>query len=880
MPTTPEGPRDLSTFRLYDAALQRPEAEREAFLREAAGDDPALREAVLRLLAEPLPDTTRPAADAITTSSPEPRVHATATGELVQRLECAPKFDADRYQLEGEVARGGMGVILRIHDRHLNRRLAMKLLIERADARDEAARKLAHQLLGRFLEEAQVTSQLDHPGVVPVHELGLDQNGKVYFTMRLVKGRTAGEVFRDAHHGERDWTSTRALEVILKVCDTMAYAHDKGVLHRDLKPGNVMVGRFGEVYVMDWGLAKVLGQEDRRDLRIRPEPVSSASHVDSVRKRDAEHDDNSSVVSMDGQKLGTPSYMPPEQGRSEAVDRRADVYAIGAMLYELLTGRAPYTTPGVHKPAYRILDDLVAGPPRRIEELQKGVPAELVAIVDKAMARDREQRYADTPALAADLRAYLGQRVVGAYRTGALVELELWVRRNKPLAASLLVAVLILVAGIAGTTAYAGEASRQAMENGRLANEKTALAQEKTELAAAETRAKEEALSRKREFDQLAVKVRYERVLAAETRLYPAWPTQIPAMEDWLHRVDELLAGRGALDRTIEELRERALPRTPAQIEHDRRTHPKFAQWQRLVQQVASLEQAQAVRTGAPDLMPPQPTAAEQALTPKEINALVWPLVTPDDSDRTYGQEARALMLAKLAWKKAAALPDAERATYGVALAWALFATGKDAEAIAHSTATVAIASVGERAKYEEQLAKLQARIEAAKGSTGTKMLADLRTLTSALEAEVSTRQTYQFLAADEARRFLHETLVEVRQSLDALESGPRRAVEQRLHWARKIGTLTKTHPRAHTTWAQAREAIAKADDVVASKLYAGQGIELRDEDVLGLVPIGMNPATRLWEFYDLCSARPSRNQRDAKEAAGRLGRAVVSRKP
>ena len=170
------------------------------------------------------------------------QVQSTATGELLARLATAPKLDAQRFVIEGQLGQGGMGAVLRIHDRFLNRRLAMKVLLERAEPRDEHERRLAHQLLGRFLEEAQVTSQLDHPGVAPVHELGLDQTGKIWFTMRMVKGRTASEVFADAFAGSQDWPLTRALEVLLKVCDTMAYAHDKGVLHRDLKPSNVMVG--------------------------------------------------------------------------------------------------------------------------------------------------------------------------------------------------------------------------------------------------------------------------------------------------------------------------------------------------------------------------------------------------------------------------------------------------------------------------------------------------------------------------------------------------------------------------------------------------------------------------------------------------------------
>ena len=432
--------------------------EHATALRQVA----ALANDILGTLSAPADLGTSPVGD---------RVQSTATGELLRKLAVAPKLDEARYTLETEIGKGGMGVVMRIHDQHLNRRLAMKVLLERGEPRDDEERRLVHQLLGRFLEEAQVTSQLDHPGVVPVHELGLDQRGKVYFTMRLVKGRTANEVFADAREETNDWTTTRALEVILKVCDTMAYAHDKGVLHRDLKPANVMVGRFGEVYVMDWGLAKVLGQSDRHDLRIATQPGTGASVLATARQRDSEGETGSSVVSMDGQQLGTPSYMAPEQARSEELDQRADVYSIGAMIYELLTGRAPYTVPGARQPAYRVLNDVVDGPPKRIEDLQKGVPAELVAIVERAMARERGDRYANVLDLAADLRAFLAQRVVRAYRTGALVEIHLWVRRNRGLAAAVAVAALTLVAGTLGTLSFARQAEARAQQVSQLSSQ-------------------------------------------------------------------------------------------------------------------------------------------------------------------------------------------------------------------------------------------------------------------------------------------------------------------------------------------------------------------------------------------------------------------------
>ncbi len=517
--------------------------------------------------------TPRPAGD---------HVQSTATGELMEKLAKAPKLDTQRYAVETEVGKGGMGAVMRIHDQHLNRRLAMKVLLERAAPRDEEEKKLAHQLLGRFLEEAQVTSQLDHPGVVPVHELGLDQNGKVYFTMRLVKGRTASEVFALARDEQEGWTTTRALEVVLKVCDTMAYAHDKGVLHRDLKPSNVMVGRFGEVYVMDWGLAKVLGQADRHDLRIRKDESTGVSRIDSARRRDEESDAGSSVVSMDGQQLGTPSYMPPEQARSEVLDARADVYSIGAMMYELLTGRAPYTAPGARPSPYRILNEVIDGPPKRIEELQKGVPAELVAIVERAMHRERDGRYGNVLELAADVRAFLAQRVVKAYRTGAIVEMKLWVRRNRALASSLAAAVLILVAGIAFTSLYATE-NKTLLAESRISEQKAREQEQiatasKTQVEGLLTEARAEA-EKNRIFADVAKLAEAKRL---EAELYPAFPDKAPAMEAWLRDFGEPLEARlPELEAALVAVRARAKSVTEEERKVAREQHARWPELQR-----------------------------------------------------------------------------------------------------------------------------------------------------------------------------------------------------------------------------------------------------------------------------------------------------------
>ncbi|MBL8737005.1 MAG: SUMF1/EgtB/PvdO family nonheme iron enzyme [Planctomycetes bacterium] len=896
-------PPDFDRLRsLFEQARQLPPAERQAFVVRIRAEDQALGSKLAALLEHAhqptpafvpgAPPPSSDAADRTASDSSTDKVHSTQTAEMLQRLARAPRLDLERYAIEGEVDRGGMGAILKILDRQLNRRLAMKVLLDREAPRDELERQLASQLLGRFLEEAQVTSQLDHPGVVPVHELGLDQHGKVYFTMRLVKGRTAREVFAESHGGSTDWPLTRALEIVLRVCDTMSYAHDKGVLHRDLKPDNVMVGKFGEVYVMDWGLAKVLGQDDQRDLRIRPEPADADGRVDSARRRDADSDDGSSVVTMDGQKLGTPSYMPPEQGRNEALDERADVYAIGAMLYHLLTGRAPYSTPGVKKPAYRILEDVAEGPPKAIEELQKGVPAELVAIVGKAMARERDGRYPTTAALAADLRAFLAMHAVQAYRTGALVELQLWVRRNKPLAASLLAAVLILVVGIIVSTT--------------LANENAALAQQKTELAAAETKAKDDALAQKQRadeaaaanerlaqektalaqseslakvaatqlaaekgrtvanFNQLSAVVRLKDVLAKQDALWPAWPDKVAALQAWLDNdCAQLLAQRPQIEATIAELRSRAVPLTAEQVETDRRAAAEWPAYERQQQLVASLRRAQAIRAGTAKLELPELPGSLQNADASALNQFAWPRVAPEKPDgekqdrTTFGEEAAGLVAARAAVTKSAGTPEAFQ--FLDTLAWAALANGQDEEGKQRTAEALAKAPAKEREPY----LGYQRDIEAAIAEAPTR-LAAAETKLAALDAKVSVRRTWTFGGDEESRsaEFLHNALVDVLAGLNSMAAKERVDVAQRLTWAQQVRAASLAHPKAGATWSAAREAIAKADDVVASKRYSGLSIPLPDEAVIGLAPIGMNPVTKLWEFYDLRSAW------DGKQAA------------
>ena len=379
------------------------------------------------------------AADGMSTTS--------VSGSELRRLP----LQNSRYRLLGEVARGGMGAVVRVWDEELKRTSAMKIVLGRESESGAASTPLDARLLDRFLSEAQITGQLDHPNIVPVHELGVWEDGRTYFTMRLVNGEDLSKIYARVREASDGWTRERALGVLLKVCEAVSYAHSKGVVHRDLKPSNVMVGKFGEVYVMDWGLARVLGASDQHDLRLRPQLPLPTSAVRTRRASERSDNPDSPLMTMDGDVVGTPSYMAPEQARGELarVGAHSDVYSIGAMLYELLAGIAPYTPDSGRASAHTILAAVLHGPPRSLGEMAVSAPDELVSIVERAMSRDVAQRYSCTVELADDLRAYLEGRVVAAHRTGFVTRATKWVRRNRTLAASAAVAVVLALAATA-----------------------------------------------------------------------------------------------------------------------------------------------------------------------------------------------------------------------------------------------------------------------------------------------------------------------------------------------------------------------------------------------------------------------------------------------
>lgn len=294
----------------------------------------------------------------------------------------------EKYVVEREIGEGGMGRVFLALDRDLRRQVAIKVLKKHlAGDRD---------YLARFIEEAQITGQLEHPGIPPVHELAINHEREIFFTLKLLRGRTLKEILRDLHIGRRDirrrYSRTRLLQHFLSVCNAVHFAHEKGVIHRDIKPENIMVGDFGEVQLMDWGIAKVVSQERRDDAVEDP--------VETVRT-------DQHMVTSHGQVSGTLLYISPEQaqGRSSFVDRRSDVYSLGATLYEVLTLLPPKTGTSMADLLEESRLGLVIPPSVRAPKQE--IPPELEEICMKALEYHPDDRYSTALELAEAIQVYL-----------------------------------------------------------------------------------------------------------------------------------------------------------------------------------------------------------------------------------------------------------------------------------------------------------------------------------------------------------------------------------------------------------------------------------------------------------------------------------------
>jgi serine/threonine protein kinase len=306
--------------------------------------------------------------------------------DRLRALVDEPDLSGTRYEPLGREAEGGMASVWRARDTVLSREVALKVLPPEAGGSELAA---------RLADEARILAQLEHPGIVPVHDAGTLPDGRVFYAMKLVRGR------RLDVHARESASLPALLRVFERICETVAFAHEQGVLHRDLKPENVMVGAFGEVLVLDWGVAKRVGEAGAPPAAPGP-PRPGTAH---------------------GAIVGTPDYMAPEQARGEPVDARADVYGLGAILHVLLHGSPP--------------------PAVGATLLRGGLARPLDAVLRKALAPSPEARYAGARELAEEIGRFLDGAAVLALPEGPLEALARQLRRHRLLVA--LVATYVIV---------------------------------------------------------------------------------------------------------------------------------------------------------------------------------------------------------------------------------------------------------------------------------------------------------------------------------------------------------------------------------------------------------------------------------------------------
>jgi eukaryotic-like serine/threonine-protein kinase len=304
----------------------------------------------------------------------------------LRELAVEPDFSATKYQLTNELARGGMGTVYLAEDAELNRQVAIKVLNPPDVAQD---------LKQRMIREAQIIARLEHPGIVPVHDVGLLPDGRVFYAMKYVRGRRL-----DEYAAETESIRDR-LRKFQAACDAVAFAHAHGVIHRDLKPQNIMIGSFGEVLVLDWGVAKILR---------RREPAASEADTLRLPGNNSNHKPGDTTQ---GTIIGTRHYMSPEQARGEVdrLDERSDVYSLGAVLCFLLTNEAPKTA--------------------RPRTVNPKVSKAAEAICLKAMSPEMDARYATAVELSRDIGKLLDDEPVSAYRENVFEKTGRWAGKNR-----------------------------------------------------------------------------------------------------------------------------------------------------------------------------------------------------------------------------------------------------------------------------------------------------------------------------------------------------------------------------------------------------------------------------------------------------------------
>ncbi len=741
-------------------------------------------------------------------------------GEALQPGRVIGSFTLTRF-----IASGGMGQVWEAEDAELRRKVALKLVLPD---------RIEERSLEMFAREARAGGRLSHPNLVTTLAYGSD-DGLSWIAQELVEGSWTVKDSLDALRSEDTVPKgyyREVAELVAKVADGMQMVHDAGVIHRDLKPQNILVATDDTPKVTDFGLARV---------------------------------SDDSFLSQSGDFAGTWAYMSPEQvtAKRMGLDHRTDIFSLGVVLYELLTLRRPFEGDTTHQ----IAQEIIYAEPPDATKVRSQCPHELAVIAGKALEKLPGDRYGSMAELAADLRRHLADEPILARPPGPLVRGMKWVRRHPAISSAgaiasvALVVVSLLLAQNVRTKNLLAASNTDLEAQTRVAEANEAVAEAERERAESE---RERAERERADVLRLSAQQDLADLLEEQATLWPASPENLAADRRWIAEAEALIAGLPRHLSKREELRALALPRSEAQREADRLAHSQFEDLQALELELESRRRALSVRRGEATV---KLASIDSSTLPEdrgEWNGISWESVKPDRT--AFGQEARGLAIATEALTTAS---DDQRAPILDTIAWGRLALGDDEGALEASRAGLAAAGEEGAEEYQGYLDRITAAAEVARSDEGLAAVAEevatLEVRIAKLDAALDERIEWNFPADEENARWWNAQLIQLIDGLESLRDVLVAADVVTSEYGWSVGKRLVFAERLELGFAEGGE-YDQAWAAVLPVIRASHPTLADLTAQLGLLPIGMDPESGLWEFAHLATGEPA-----VRGADGRL---------
>lgn len=750
--------------------------------------------------------------------------HASPRAPMPRGLEVGQVLDD--FRLLAPIAHGGMGQVWEAEQISLERRVALKVV--RPD-------RVTHRVLDLFAREARAGGRLNHPGIITVHAHGSSE-GIAWIAMELVEGSWTLRDFLEesAKSGQLAATYYRDMtRFAIELADAMQAAHDADVIHRDLKPRNILITKDDRPKIGDFGLARITDE-------------TALSHT--------------------GDFAGTYAYMSPEQvaAKRMGIDHRTDIFSLGVVLYEMLTLKRPFEGDTSHQIAAQIVTKEAPDP----RSFRSRVPRDLAVICIKCLEKDRDRRYSSMAELAADLRRHAADEEILAQPPSAIDKAARWMRRNPTMSAAMSVAcsALVIISWLGYNLASSNETL--ASTNDELKIKRAEAEANARRAANSASLAESSALAEKRRADEvlrLSVAQDYEDLISRVESLWPAFPARIAEMEDWLADADSLIAQLPELEAKRAELRAGALEPVTEQETRESTEDPEYGTLVRLRTELAARRRSLAVVRGEARVEPADLNWNEYAAEPDRLNAMAWEFVRP--GRRSKGREAVGLAMALRAAKLAT---EEMRSEYLNTAAWGYLALGDYAAARERNGGALLAALPASKDEAQRDFDRLEEALRAAEEPEAiAKLASDITRLESdleELEGRIGPRKSWSFPEGDDEAlrtRWWHNQLSRLIGELDSLES-PKTglvveqaltevhgwSVARRLSSARRLREGFAPDGEFARRWKEALPAIRNK--------YPGLALVPR----VPLVPIGQDADSGLFEFWHAQSGtEPKRSE-------------------